>query len=125
MANEDYKKIAEHYQELSNIYQCVYEDLIDDILIVGELQGVYVEISSDCIKYKQKTKKSATQAENRLQVIEKAIKHIDYLINEKERQSRQVKILTHKYCEAKEKIKELERIIEISEKMWEEEISND
>ena len=118
MSNKDFKQIAEKYQELSTIYQNVYEDLIQQMSIISQLQGVWTEIKSECIKYTSKTKKVAEQAENRLKIIESAIYQFDYLINEKERQNMMIKKLTEKYSKCYYENIELKKQIEANEKAW-------
>lgn len=121
MKNTDYKEIAEHYQELSSIYQYRYEDMIKEMFVVCELQGVWLEIKSDCIKYTKKTGKSPEQAENRLKIIDEALRRFDYLLNEKHRQTEMIKIMVDKYTKLLEENKELKKQIEVNEKVWMEE----
>lgn len=119
--SKSYKEEAERYQELSTIYQYCYEDLLEQMNTVVELQGVWIEIKSECIKYTKRTKKVAEQAETRLKIIDNAIKQFDYLLNEKFRQKEMIKRLTSKCGDLYYENQELKKQIEINEKLWNEE----
>lgn len=122
MSNNNYKQIAEKYQELSIAYQLVYEDTLRDMDILSQLQGVYVEIRSECIKYTVKTKKVAVAPENRLKIISKVIDRYDYLLNEKHRQNHMIKILASKYADCKKENEELKKQLKSVEQAWKEEV---
>lgn len=109
MATE--KELLAKYMELYNVYKNNYEDKHKYLLISAMLHGVCLEIRSDIIKYTIKNKKSPTEAENRLKIIEIAVNNFDYLINEGMRQQQLNTILMNKNCELELKVNELEEKI--------------
>jgi hypothetical protein len=112
-----YKELAEHYETLAIAYQTSYDSWLEGAMISSQLKGVYVEMKSELIKYTKKTGKTAVGANNRLQVIHKAIQEYDFLLNDKERQNEHIRRLENSIQKIWNEKDELEKQLEATNKM--------